>query len=765
VVVMNDILWLAKHAGEAFALPRGRTKGQDANGRPTFETGWQTNPHSTQEAIAHAEAGNNVGYLTGRHCGIIAIDIDRDYPAVVESLGPYAKTIKIKRATAPDRGKLAFRVTFPVTTQSWTPEGWEPPHGEKRSPWAELLSDGRHALFSGEYEGGQYFLDDKELGIAELSDDDLALVWYKVTIGRSGLPEPAPIKQTRPRTATEKTQDASKDLILDAWSTFDVFDYHGRATEVKEEKSGEVRLMGNGGLLIKPNGEGWYCHADNKGGGDSISAWAFCTRRSPIVLGRAYWDVMREMAEAKGLQLPDTREKTTATNGSNGTHSSFDNYQNNGHANLHDQTANLPLDSNGTAGTSPDTLDADKVLPLIELFKDYRGEAKRAAMDVLKGLITKLPAEQRIGLPQALVPLFDDYKRHERIERFLSDCALPAAGPRFQPYSFADLINRPPKPWHVNQIFGPGDIGEIFGPPGSAKTFGVIDLVFSCCLGNMFARRFEVIRQLNVAYCAGEGLGGLPARFAAAAQHYGVDRLPGFTFFEAVPQLYDQDSADSIVRFIAEWKERQERGTAEPLDLLIIDTQHSATVGADENSAQDMGKVLGLAKLAIRELGCAVLLVHHTNKAGTGERGSSAMRGAMDFMLEFKPVAGKYAMSCEKLKDAAAWKPQTFDLVELGDSARVWWDELQVSDQVVNKQDRDVDAILAVLKSSKGTRYQATHLAEAIGMGGSKQIFTLLPKAMRADAHLRSGLKDPNKDASSRNPLVYWYGNDDGQST
>jgi hypothetical protein len=315
----HDIAYLAQHAGGFFALPRGRTKGQDANGLPTFETGWQSNPHEAPEAFLHARAGNNVGYLTGKFGGIIVIDIDRDYPAVVDSLGPYARTVKIKRSNALDRGKLVFRASFPVATQSWTPEGWVPPQGEKRSPWAELLSDGRHALFHGEYDGGQYFLEDKEFGIAELTDDDLALVWYKVTIGRSGLPEPVLVQEKRQRATTEKTQDASKDLILDAWSTFDVFDYHARATEAKEEKNGEVRLLGNGGLLIKANGEGWYCFADDKGGGDSISAWAYCTRRSPSLVGRAYWDVLKEMAAAKGIPLLDTRANIF-TNGNGYSH-------------------------------------------------------------------------------------------------------------------------------------------------------------------------------------------------------------------------------------------------------------------------------------------------------------------------------------------------------------------------------------------------------------------------------------------------------------
>ena len=255
----------------------------------------------------------------------------------------------------------------------------------------------------------------------------------------------------------------------------------------------------------------------------------------------------------------------------------------------------------------------------------------------------------------------------------------PKPAQRFQPLSLCDLLSMPPKEWLIEQLIGAGDIGMIYGAPGSAKTFATVDLLFAACLGRQFAGRFDVARPLNVAYCAGEGVSGLPARFAAAAEHYGVDELPTFTFFAVTPSLFCESQAtlqaESIQQFIIEWQERQADGQAQPLDILVIDTLHSATAGADENSAKDMGTVLSLCKLATKLLGCAVVLVHHSNKAGTGERGSSAMRGAMDTMIECRAVAGKFAMSCEKLKDGEKWKDQTFDLVAMGESVRVWWDE------------------------------------------------------------------------------------------
>lgn len=408
-----------------------------------------------------------------------------------------------------------------------------------------------------------------------------------------------------------------------------------------------------------------------------------------------------------------------------------------------------------------DVLSATKVQALVAQVADYTGDARQAVLEALRALIGHLPTEERQRLD--LYPLFAPPDQHKQIESFLASCPAPAGVPIFHPLTFVDLLGRPPKEWLLEEVFGAGDIGMIYGPPGSGKTFIVIDLCMAACLGRLWAMRFTVARPLAIAYCAGEGLGGLPQRFAAAAQHHGIEDLANFTFFESAPQLFTPErdagsaTAETIGRFVREWQQRQQNGQASELDLLIVDTLHSATAGADENSAQDMGQVLQAVKAASKALGCAVLLVHHTNKAGTGERGSSAMRGALDFMIEVKPTAGKFAMECAKLKDSAAWKPQTFDLIELGGSARVWWDEPGELDGKAGKQAQDIEAILAVLRGSPSTRYTAALLAETIGMGGSKQIFRLLPKAMKADASIRSGLKYADRDGGPHNPQMYWW--------
>ena len=324
-------------------------------------------------------------------------------------------------------------------------------------------------------------------------------------------------------------------------------------------------------------------------------------------------------------------------------------------------------------------------------------------------------------------------------------------GPVFVPLSLTDLLKLPPKEWLLDQVFGAGDLVMLYGPPGTGKTFVAIDMIFALCLGRQWGERFDVARPLSVAYCAGEGTGGLPQRFAAAAEYFGVEELPNFTFFATTPQLHPKAAAvESIRQFVFDWQARA-GGT---LDLLVVDTFHSATVGAEENSATDTGLILAALKMAQNALGCAVLLCHHTNKNGTAERGSSALRGAMDSMIGIAECGHKFQLSCEKLKDGAAWLSQTFALVAKAESVRIWWDEPAEEGTTKGKEQAHRENILSLLAENGGQRLRATAIAEALGVNRS-QANSLLAK-MASAREINRQVENTEKPQSNFNPWVYF---------
>jgi putative DNA primase/helicase len=333
--------------------------------------------------------------------------------------------------------------------------------------------------------------------------------------------------------------------------------------------------------------------------------------------------------------------------------------------------------------------------------------------------------------------------------------AEPKGERRFSPLSLQELLNLPAKEWLVEEVIGPKDLFVLFGQPGSGKSFIAIDLIFSCCLGRPFAGRFEVERPMRVAYCGGEGLSGLPARFSAAAKEHDVQSLPNFEFIRTVPQLFDGEIDESIAVFIAEWKERHPKQT---LDLLVIDTFHSATVGLEENSAKDAGRVIQSCRQASKELGCSVCLVHHTSKDGAYERGSSAIRGASDVMIRVDGLRGKGTMRLEKLKDGEFWDSQAFSLVPIEESAVVAWGASRQLDG-----DKPIDYISTLLEDNPKVKFSVSDLVVQIGI--SKDLVNRYLKELLKKGLCGRELRDPKKEKSSRNEWLFFWISDAGSGS
>ena len=343
--------------------------------------------------------------------------------------------------------------------------------------------------------------------------------------------------------------------------------------------------------------------------------------------------------------------------------------------------------------------------------------------------------------------------------RAVQSNALTNTQPVFKSMSMAELLlDRPSKTWLIDSVFGQHDTVIVCGPSGVGKTFVVIDLILAACTGSQWAKKFAVTRPLNVAYCAGEGIDGLAGRFKAATDHHKLpgDSLPNFYFFPKVPQLYEDKSKESMSHFVEEWKAHNQ---SMPLDLLVIDTMHAATVGADENASKDMGKILQMVDYAKKELGCGVLLVHHTNKAGLVERGSGSLRGAVDTLIMVKKVgsnstSGKGVMECEKLRDKATWSPHTFSLIPTGNSIYVHWDEPTEQRRVTDKQNQDRESLLKMMQDNPGTLFTVKQLGEKTGITGNA-IYALL-NSMVEKGECQTELTNPAKGTSSRNQSLYF---------
>lgn len=224
---------------------------------------------------------------------------------------------------------------------------------------------------------------------------------------------------------------------------------------------------------------------------------------------------------------------------------------------------------------------------------------------------------------------------------------------RIKLLSAQDLKNLPPLSWLIEGYIPRGGLAVLYGPSGAGKSFVTLDWAASVATGRGWLG--TKVAKGRVVYVAAEGAGGLGKRLTAwEIDHrlYVMDRL----YFITVPvQLTAREAVNAAVEVIETLPEAP--------SLIIFDTMARCMQGKDENSARDVGEFVAGADLIRLVLGTAVLIVHHTTKGATTERGSGALRGAADAMIGLIPEDDTMLLMVDKQKDAEHPEPISLRLV------------------------------------------------------------------------------------------------------
>lgn len=234
----------------------------------------------------------------------------------------------------------------------------------------------------------------------------------------------------------------------------------------------------------------------------------------------------------------------------------------------------------------------------------------------------------------------------ETVRRLRAEGPLSPERERFRLLDDLAIGELPPLTWMVDGVIPASSLAALFAPPESCKSFLALDLALSIATGQAWHGR--AVEQGLVAYVASEGSSGLAKRVAAWKTMHGVPvtRRAGVIFATEPVQLLEPAS---VAAFLLKLETLPERPT-----LLVLDTLARCMDGGAENDTQDMGSAVNAADVIRRATGATVFLVHHTRLDGERERGSTALRGAMDAMLAIKREAGenRLTVQCEKMKDA-----------------------------------------------------------------------------------------------------------------
>jgi hypothetical protein len=208
---------------------------------------------------------------------------------------------------------------------------------------------------------------------------------------------------------------------------------------------------------------------------------------------------------------------------------------------------------------------------------------------------------------------------------------------KFKLIAADELDKLPPVEFINGTHFATGGLNVVFGPPGSYKSFYVLGQVM------------EIAQQQPVVYVAPEGSRGFSIRKNAWKKHYSKPAGDLHFLCEEVNLLDTGDLA-------------QFRDAIKPIrpKVIVFDTYARCLVNGDENSARDAGMAVLHCAQFQRWLNAAIVLVHHTNAGETRERGSTALRGAADVMIEMSTQDSNIVVTSSKMKDNPAFPTEHY---------------------------------------------------------------------------------------------------------
>lgn len=224
-------------------------------------------------------------------------------------------------------------------------------------------------------------------------------------------------------------------------------------------------------------------------------------------------------------------------------------------------------------------------------------------------------------------------------------------------YSVDDFLNLPPLEYLIEGHLTLKGFTGLIGPSGHGKSFIALDI--ACCVSSGISWHGHQTKQGSVIYVVAEGEDGFKDRIRAWLNgHPEIDQDLLKRNLKFVPHAIQLTENNEINELLDNLNELE----ASPA-LVIIDTLARCNLGNDENSAQHMSQFVDACNKIQSATQGGVMVIHHTNKGGSEERGSGAFRGAADSVMRVKMNSDMtIILDCVKAKHSASFQNKHFRL-------------------------------------------------------------------------------------------------------
>ena len=258
-------------------------------------------------------------------------------------------------------------------------------------------------------------------------------------------------------------------------------------------------------------------------------------------------------------------------------------------------------------------------------------------------------AKPKATTKEAILEDFDDLSADPEVaaQTKKSQEAKAQREERFKLETAAEFAVRRRASWIIKGLVPMATLGVIYGASGSGKSFFVLDLMAAIARAAPGAQwRGHRVNPAKICWVAAEGVEDMRKRVQGYAMHQGMSLadLP-MEFIGEAPSLLDDADVKAVI------KQMRKKGR---FDIVVMDTLAQVMAGGNENSGEDMGKVLAYCREITRVTGAMVILIHHSGKdESRGARGWSGLRAAADFEFEIIRADDDRVATVTKMKGGA----------------------------------------------------------------------------------------------------------------